>query len=89
MYRMKDGSFLCQGYAPAKVTAKIEVTVKSPLITAFRLEQLNDQNLPMGGPGRSIQGTSALTEFKVKAWPVGKPKQAVQVKFKRAAASIE
>ena len=89
MYRMKDGSFLCQGYAPTKHTAKIEVTVKTPKITAFRLEQLNDQDLPMGGPGRSIQGTSALTEFKVKAWPVGKPDKAVKLKFKQAAASIE
>ena len=89
MYRMKDGSFLCQGYAPTKHTAKIEVTVKSPKITAFRLEQLNDPNLPLGGPGRSIQGTAALTEFKVKAWPIGKPKEAMQVKFKQAAASIE
>jgi hypothetical protein len=33
------------------------------------LELLNDPNLPMGGPGRSIKGTSALTEFKVEAGP--------------------
>lgn len=87
MYRMKDGSYLCQGYAPTKHTVTIQVTVNAPTITAFRLEQLNDPNLPLGGPGRSIQGTSALTEFKVKTWPIGKPEQAAWVKFTKAAAS--
>jgi mono/diheme cytochrome c family protein len=40
-------------------------TPTSPLrqITAFRLELLNDPNLPAYGPGRSIQGLAALTEF--------------------------
>ena len=88
MYRMKDGSFLCQGYAPTKHTVSIQVTATLPTITAFRLEQLNDPNLPLGGPGRSIQGTSALTEFKAKAWPVGKPGKAKDVKFTQAAASV-
>ncbi|MBB5036263.1 PSD1 and planctomycete cytochrome C domain-containing protein [Prosthecobacter dejongeii] len=32
-------------------------------ITAFRLELLNDPNLPAYGPGRSIKGMAALTEF--------------------------
>lgn len=32
-------------------------------ITAFRLELLNDPNLPAYGPGRSIKGVAALTEF--------------------------
>ncbi|MCA9010555.1 MAG: PSD1 domain-containing protein [Planctomycetaceae bacterium] len=87
MYRMPDGSYLCQGYAPTKHTVTIQVTAKVPAITAIRLEQLNDPNLPLGGPGRSIQGTSALTEFKVRAWPVRHPEQATAVKFAQAAAS--
>jgi mono/diheme cytochrome c family protein len=88
MYRLPDGSYLCQGYAPTKHTVTVQVTVKLPAINAIRLEQLNDPNLPLGGPGRSIQGTSALTEFKVRAWPVGHPEQATAVKFTQAAASI-
>ena len=36
---------------------------------AFRLELLTDPNLPLGGPGRSIKGTGALTEFEVEAAP--------------------
>ena len=60
---MEDGSFLAQGYAPTKHT--VEMTVKTTIapITAFRLELLNDPNLPLGGPGRSIKGTGAFTEF--------------------------
>ncbi len=88
MYRMKDGSFLCQGYAPTKHTVSVQITTRVPAITAFRLEQLNDPNLPLGGPGRSLFGTSALTEFKVRTWPVGKPDQAAAVKFTQAAASV-
>lgn len=88
MYRLKDGSFLCQGYAPTKHAVTVQISTANPRITGFRLEQLNDPNLPMGGPGRSIYGTSALTEFKVRAWPVGKPDQAAVVKFTQAAASV-
>ena len=43
---------------------------KLPKITAVRLELLNDPNLPHGGPGRSIYGTCALTEFQVDAAPL-------------------
>ena len=70
---LDDGSFLAQGYAPTKHTC--ELTVKTDLtpITAFRLELLNDPNLPLSGPGRSIKGTGALTEFEVEAAPADAP----------------
>src|SRR5262249_16357498 len=43
------------------------MNAQSPVktITAFRLELLNDPNLPCNGPGRSFMGTCALTEFVV------------------------
>jgi len=64
-----DGSFLAQGYAPTK--HRVKMTVKTDLkpITAFRLELLNDPNLPLNGPGRSLKGTAALTQFDVEAAP--------------------
>ena len=62
-----------QGYAPTKHTVELTVKTDVPTITAFRLELLNDPNLPLGGPGRSIQGTSALTEFRVEAAPADEP----------------
>ncbi len=64
-----DGSYprarLCARNHRGKFTVKTDVQN----ITAFRLELLNDPNLPCGGPGRSINGTGALTEFEVEAAP--------------------
>jgi hypothetical protein len=88
MYRLKDGSYLCQGYAPTKHDVVVTATTQLQNITAIRLEQLNDPNLPLRGPGRSIKGTAALTEFKVKAKPVGKPDQGAWVKFVKASADV-
>jgi mono/diheme cytochrome c family protein len=86
---MKDGSFLAQGYAPTK--HRVKMTVKADLsnITAFRLELLNDPNLPLGGPGRSLKGIGALTEFEVEAAPVEAPDQVTKVKFAKAAADFD
>jgi hypothetical protein len=88
MYRIKDGSYLCAGYAPTKHDVVVNITTRVQNITAFRLEQLNDPNLPLGGPGRSIKGTAALTEFKVNAKPVGMPEKAESVKFVKATADV-
>ena len=60
-------SLLAQGYAPTKHNVKLTVKTSLKNITAFRLELLTDPNLPMGGPGRSIKGTGALSEFKVES----------------------
>jgi mono/diheme cytochrome c family protein len=60
-----DGSFLAQSYAPTKSGARLITKTTLPKITAFRLELMNDANLPCNGPGRSFKGTCALTEFKV------------------------
>ena len=57
-------------------------------ITAFRLELLTDPNLPLGGPGRSIKGTGALTEFRVEAKPADGKGESVTVKFSRATADV-
>ena len=64
---LDDGSLLAQGYAPTKHRVKLTVKTAVNNITAFRLELLNDPNLPLNGPGRSIQGIGALTEFEVEA----------------------
>ena len=85
----KDGSILAQGYAPTKHTAKFTARVDLHRITGFRLELLNDANLPANGPGRSFKGTCALTEFGVEAAPVegsSPDKKPAKVKFARAEA---
>ncbi len=86
---MADDSFLAQGYAPTK--HRVLMTAKTDLkrVTAFRLELLNDPNLPLGGPGRSILGTCALTEFEVEAGSADSPDKIEKVKIAAATADIE
>src|SRR5205823_123433 len=84
----EDGSLLAQGYAPTKHSVKLTVKTDVRQIAAFRLELLNDPNLPLGGPGRSIKGTCALTEFEVEAAPADAPEKVEKVKIARATADI-
>ena len=60
-------------------------TVDLPRVTAFRLELMNDPNLPAYGPGRSLWGTCALTEFEVEAGSKDRKK----VKLAGASADFE
>jgi hypothetical protein len=83
-----DGSLLAQGYAPTKHTVKLTAKTSLKNITAFRLELLTDPNLPLGGPGRSIKGTGALSEFRVEAAPSETPDKPQPVKIARATADI-
>ena len=82
---LPDGSYRAAGYAPTKHTGKVTVKVDLPKITAFRLELMNDANLPAYGPGRSLWGTCALTEFKVEAGS----KDRKPVKIARVSADFE
>ena len=86
---LDDGSLIEQGYAPTKHRVKLIVRTDGKPIMAFRLELLNDPNLPLGGPGRSIWGTGALSEFEVEAAPAADPKKIRKVKFVRATADVD
>jgi hypothetical protein len=85
---MQDNSLLAAGYAPTKHRVKLTYKTDARDIRAFRLELLNDPNLPLGGPGRSIRGTGALTEFEVEAAPASDPSKVQKVKIGRATADI-
>ena len=87
-YVLADGSILAQGYAPTKHTTEFEVQTTLENITAVRLELLNDPNLPRGGPGRSIKGTSALTEFRLEAAPADGSGKMEEVKLSGATADV-
>ncbi|AMV22853.1 hypothetical protein VT84_00475 [Gemmata sp. SH-PL17] len=82
----KDGSILAQGYAPTKFSTLMRGASPTKKITAFRIEQLNDPNLPCGGPGRSFMGTSALSEFIVEVESAKEPGKRTKVKFVKAVA---
>jgi len=84
--RQPDGSILAQGYAPTKSDVNFTVKLTDPItISAFRIELMNDPNLPAYGPGRSQKGTAALTEFIAKVNIGGK---ATALKFVRATADF-
>jgi hypothetical protein len=83
---LDDGSFLAQGYAPTKHKVKLTAVLPAGTITGVRLELLTDPNLPRGGPGRSLLGTAALTEFELEAAPADSPETMQPVKIARALA---
>lgn len=85
---MKDGSMLALGYAPTKHTVEFTALTDVPRIAAVRLELLTDPNLPNGGPGRSIKGTGALTEFQVDAAPAETPDKFTRLKIAKATADV-
>ena len=84
-----DGSFMCEGYAPTKSRVKLSVKTDLQNITAFRMELLTDPSLPLGGPGRSLKGIGALTEFIVEAAPANDPKKITKLKFVKATADFD
>ncbi|MGL4419480.1 MAG: DUF1549 and DUF1553 domain-containing protein, partial [Gemmataceae bacterium] len=85
--RQPDGSYLQQSYAPTKHSVRFEYNLKEANLRSVLLELLTDANLPRGGPGRSIQGTAALTEFEVWTGDPAKNGQGMtKIKFTAATA---
>jgi mono/diheme cytochrome c family protein len=87
-YYYDDGSVRAASYAPTKWTALFRGTNSMPVIGAFRLEQLNDPNLPCNGPGRSLKGMAALSEFSVEAADAAHPNDKMNIKFVKATADF-
>lgn len=87
-----DGSYLAQGYAPTQFQPKMTAKTGLAKVTAVRLELLTDPNLPRGGPGRSIYGACALSEFELRAAPEDTPiaefDKWTAVKIARAVADV-
>ena len=87
-YLQPDGSILAQGYAPTKHTTVFTGNTDLKSLTGFRIELLLDPNLPHGGPGRSVDGLCALTEFQVEVAPSSNPSQVTVVKIASATADV-
>ena len=83
-----DRSILAQGYAPTRSVVSPEGKLEPGTVNAFRLELLNDPRLPLGGPGRSFLGTSALTEFEVEVAPESDPDKWKKLAFSKATADV-
>ena len=87
-YQYEDGSIRAASYAPTQWAPHFRGTNGLTSISSFRLEQLTDPNLPCQGPGRSIRGMAALSEFKVTATDPENPTNKVSVKFIQATADF-
>ncbi len=64
-YPQEDGSIITKGYSPARSTERFEMTTNRKRIGSLRLELMLDPYLVYGGPGRSIDGTVAISEVKL------------------------
>lgn len=81
-----DGSYLCQSYAPTNFKPQGTGTYHGDRLTGLRLELLTHPNLPRGGPGRSVDGTWALSELTADVALSGSPETKTAIKFSRAVA---
>ncbi|MGB7327798.1 MAG: PSD1 and planctomycete cytochrome C domain-containing protein [Rubripirellula sp.] len=85
---LPDGSIISESYAPTKMENGFSLTTNVGTITAVRLDALTHPQLPRGGPGRSIDGTGALSEFRMRIVPQADGAKPIDVKFVRAFADV-
>ena len=86
-YPQKDGSIITKGYSPARSTERFEMTTNRKRIGSLRLELMLDPYLAYGGPGRSIDGTVAISEVKLQVG--GSSEQLKPVVWESATADFE
>ncbi|MEM1227086.1 MAG: PSD1 and planctomycete cytochrome C domain-containing protein [Planctomycetota bacterium] len=89
---LDDGSILSESYAPTKCENRFSLTTDLTTITAVRLDALTHPQLPRGGPGRSVDGTGALSEFAMTVTPLDasdQPGKPIKVSFRRAISDVE
>ncbi|PQO45984.1 PSD1 and planctomycete cytochrome C domain-containing protein [Blastopirellula marina] len=86
---LPDQSILSESFAPHSSSPQFPMaTTETEGITGLRLELLTHPQLPCRGPGRSLRGTAALTEFTVYAAPADNPGQRTKVKLVSATADV-
>jgi hypothetical protein len=79
--RLPDGSIVGESYAPTKTSPTFSLKTNVKGVTGIRLEALTHPQLPHNGPGRSIYGTGALSEFEVEVAAADTPGQKQSLKW--------
>jgi hypothetical protein len=88
--KLPDNSVLTLGFRPSEGDLWVTADTKLAGATGLRLEALTHGDLPFNGPGRSDQGTFAVSEIVVEAKPAGvKDAKWEPVKLKNATADFE
>ena len=85
---LDDWSIVSESYAPVSAAPQFKARTKAEQITGFRIELLTHPQLPRTGPGRSVRGTAALSEFNVYVAPSNAPEQRTQVRLISATADV-
>ncbi|MCA9121862.1 MAG: PSD1 domain-containing protein [Planctomycetaceae bacterium] len=85
---LDDFSILSESYAPKSSAPEFDAHTEAEGITGFRLELLTHPKLPRGGPGRSVRGTAALTQFNVYVAPLDNPSKRTKLKLVSATADV-
>ncbi|MEN8736470.1 MAG: PSD1 and planctomycete cytochrome C domain-containing protein [Akkermansiaceae bacterium] len=83
---LPDGSLINQGYAATMMDAPFTGETEMADARSVRIELLNHPYLSLNGPGRSLAGTAALSEYKLQAGPDANSLKSV--KFVKATASV-
>jgi hypothetical protein len=86
--RLEDGSLISESYAPTRNDISFPCDLEPGVYSAIRLDLLTHPQLPHGGPGRSIYGSGALSEFQVSIESPEQPGQKTLLKFSRAEADV-
>ena len=83
-----DGSLLAHGHLPDQENYTLTTSLPLKKITALRLDVLEDDRHPKGGPGRAENGNFHLSEVSLKWFPpnAGTP---VSLKISRASADFD
>jgi hypothetical protein len=86
--RLDDGSILAGGPSPVTDVHSIRLRTNLTGITALRLEPLNDDSLPAGGPGRGPNGGFMLGTVEAVATATGDPDRSRKLVFAKAEATV-
>lgn len=86
--RISDGSYLPEGYRPTQFEPTAVGRYDANRLSAMRIEMLNHPSLARSGPGRSIDGTWALSEIKLKVALSSDPEKFTAVTFASARADL-
>ena len=86
--KLADHSLICESYAPVAMAYEFQTRTNATNITAVRMELLTHPQLPRGGPGRSLRGTAAISEFKVYIAPADDPGKRTELKWSAAFSDV-
>ena len=81
---LPDHSILSEGYSPKRLDTGFSFATDVASIRSIRLELLTHSDLPRGGPGRSVRGTAAISEFKAFIAPINDPENRTEIKWESA-----